>query len=65
LEKSAPRKSYLPKTFASQNSIEEDNLQFFTLFFITFLLANFSHFAQQFQNQRQILRCFNTHIKIL
>jgi hypothetical protein len=29
------------------------------------LLANFSHFSQQFRNQHKILRCFDTHIHIL
>ncbi len=39
------------------SSLEGENLRFFTFFFaITFLLANFSHFSQQFQNQRKILR---------
>ncbi len=32
---------------------------------VTFLLANFSHFSQQFQTQHKILRCFDTHIQIL
>jgi hypothetical protein len=27
--------------------------------------AFFSHFSQQFRNQRKILLCFDTHIKIL
>jgi hypothetical protein len=45
---------------------EEDKLQFFILFLpITSLLATFFlHFSQQFQNQRKILRCFDTHIQI-
>jgi hypothetical protein len=29
------------------------------------LLANLSHFSQQFRNQHKILRCFDTHIQIL
>jgi hypothetical protein len=34
-------------------SKEEDKLQFCTLLLpVTFLLANFLHFSQQFQNQR-------------
>ncbi len=46
--------------------IEEERLPFCTLFLpITFLLANFLHFCPQFQNQRKILRCFDTHIQIL
>ncbi len=36
-----------------------------TFLAITYLLANFSHFSQQFRNQRKILRCFDTHIQIL
>jgi hypothetical protein len=48
------------------SSIEEEKLRFFTLFLaITFLLANFSHFSQQFWNPRKILRCFDTHLQIL
>ncbi len=47
------------------SSIEEEKHRFFTLYLaITFLLANFSRFSQQFWNQRKILRCFDTHIKI-
>ena len=50
-----------PETFICEillqvSSIEEENLWFFTLFLaVTFLLANFSHFSQQFRNQRKIL----------
>ncbi len=48
------------------SSTEEENLWFFKLFLaITFLSANFSHFSQQFRNQRKILRFFDTHIQIL
>jgi hypothetical protein len=48
------------------SSIEEDKLQFCTLLLpVSFLLANFFHFSQQFQNQRKILSCFVTHIQIL
>ncbi len=48
------------------SSIKEVNPQFFTLFLpVTFLLANFLHFSQQFRNQRKILHCFDTHIQIL
>ncbi len=37
------------------NSMEEENLQLFTLFLpVTFLLANVLHFFQQFRNQRKI-----------
>ena len=54
------------QTLLQVSSIEEENLWFFTLFLaVTFLLANFSHFSQQFRNQRKILRCFDTHIQIL
>ncbi len=38
---------------------------FHTFLAVTFLLANFSHFSQQFRNQRKILRCFDTHSQIL
>jgi hypothetical protein len=38
---------------------------FHTFLAITFLLANFSHFSQQFINQHNIQRCFDTHIQIL
>ena len=54
------------QTLLQVSSIEEENLWFFTLFLaVTFLLANFSHFSQQFRNQRKILRFFDTHIQIL
>ncbi len=53
------------QTLLQVNNIEEENPQFFTIFLaITFLLANFSHFSQQFRNHRKILRCFDTHIQI-
>jgi hypothetical protein len=53
------------QTLLQVTSIEEEKLQFFTLFLaVTFLLANFSHFSQQFQNKRKILRCLDTHIQI-
>ncbi len=49
IEKSTPRKSYLPKTFASW-LYRKDKIQFCTLFLpITFLLANFSHFFNSFK----------------
>jgi hypothetical protein len=65
LEKVHPEK-VLCQTLLQNSSIEEKILLFFTLFLaITFLLANFSHFSQQFRNQRKIMRCFDTHIKIL
>ncbi len=48
------------------SSIEEEKLWFFTIFLaVTFWLANFSYFSQQFRNQHKILRCFDTHIQIL
>jgi hypothetical protein len=47
------------------SSKEEEKLSFLHFFYITFLLANFSHFSQHFWNQRKILRCFDTHIQIL
>ncbi len=54
------------QTLLQVSSKEEENLWFFTLFLaVTFLLANFSHFSQQFLNQHKILRCFDTHIQIL
>ena len=56
----------LCQTLLQVNSIEEENLWFFTFVLaVTFLLANFSHFSQQFRNQRKILCCFDTHIQIL
>jgi len=56
----------LCQTLLQNSSIEEKILLFFILFLaITFLLANFSHFSQQFRNQRKILRCFDTQIQIL
>ena len=56
----------LCQTLLQVSSIEEENLWFFTLFLaVTFLLANFSHFSQQFRNQHKILRCVDTHIQIL
>jgi hypothetical protein len=54
------------QTLLQVSSIEEENLWFCTLFLaVTFLLANYSHFSQQFRNQRKILHCFDTHIQIL
>ncbi len=45
------------------SSIEEERLQIFTLLMpITFLLVNFSHFSQQFQNQCKILRILDIQI---
>ncbi len=42
-----------------QISIEEENPQFCTLFLhVTFLLAKFLHFSQQFRKQRKILHFF-------
>jgi hypothetical protein len=65
LKKSAHIKSYLPKLLQII-SIEEENPQFCTLFLpVTFLLANFLLFSQQFLNQHKILHCFDTHIQIL
>jgi hypothetical protein len=53
-EKSTHRKSNLPKTFARW-------------LYRTFFAYNFfvSKFFQHFQNQRKILRCFDTHIQML
>ena len=46
------------------SSIEDYKLQFCTLLLpVTFLLANFLHFSQQFRNQRKILSCFDTIFK--
>jgi hypothetical protein len=64
------KKVYLEKVICQKlvqvSSIEEYNLQFCTLSFpVSFLLANFLQFSQQFQNQRKILSCFDTHIQIL
>ncbi len=49
--KSAPRKRYLQKFLQILQSFLS----------VTFLLAKFSHFSQQFRNHRKILRCFDTH----
>ncbi len=55
----------ISKKLLQVSGIEEGTLQFRTLFLlITFLLANFSHFSQQFSNQREILSCFDTKIQI-
>ncbi len=64
------KKVYLEKVICEKllqvSSIEEDKLQFCTLLLpVTFLLAHFLHFSQQFRNQRKILSCFDTHIQIL
>jgi hypothetical protein len=64
------KKVYLGKVFCQKllqvSSIEEDKLQFCTLLLpVTFLLANFLHFSQQIPNQRKILSCFDTHIRVL
>jgi hypothetical protein len=60
---------YLEKAICQKllqvSSMEEHKLQLSTLLLgVTFLLANFLHFSQQFQNQHKI-RCFDTHIQIL
>jgi hypothetical protein len=63
------KKMYLEKVICQKltqvSSIKENKLQFCTLLLpITFLVANFLHFSQQFRNQRKILSCFDTHIHI-
>jgi hypothetical protein len=59
-------KKVICQNFLQVSSIEEYKLQFCTaLLPVTFLLANFLHFSQQFRNQRKILSCFDTQIKIL
>ena len=64
-EKIHPEKA-ICQTLLQVSSIEEENLWFFTLFLaVTFLLANFSHFSQQFRNQRKILSFLDTHIQVL
>ncbi len=65
IEKSAPRKVFCQKLLQVR-SIEEETLQLCTLLLpITFLLVNFSHFSQQFRNQRKILHYFDTQLQIL
>ncbi len=64
------KKVYLEKAFCQKllqvSSREEYKLQFCTLLLpVTFFLANFLHFSQQFRNQRKILSFLNTHIQIL
>jgi hypothetical protein len=43
----------------------ETHSNFAHFFAYSFLLADFSHFSQQLQNQHKIMHCVNTHIKIL
>ena len=64
------KKVYLEKVICQKllqvSSREEYKLQFCTLLLpVTFLLANFLHFSQQFRNQRKILSFLDTHIQIL
>ncbi len=61
---------YLEKVIGQKllqvSSREEYKLQFCTLLLpVTFLLANFLHFSQQFRNQRKILSFLDTHIRVL
>jgi hypothetical protein len=61
---------YLEKVICQKllqvSSREEYKLQFCTLLLpVTFLLANFLHFSQQFQNQRKILSFLDTHLQVL
>jgi hypothetical protein len=61
------KKVYIEKVICQKllqvSSIEENRLQLCTLLLpVTFLLANFLHFSQQFRNQRKILSCFDTHL---
>ena len=62
------KKVYLEKVICqklSQFSSREEH-KFCTLLLpVTFLLANFLHFSQQFQNQRKILSFLDNHIQIL
>jgi len=64
------KKVYLEKVFCQKllqvSSREEYKLQFCTLLLpLTFLLANFFHFTQQFRNQRKILSFLDTHLQVL
>ena len=66
IRKNNLKKVYIEKVICQKliqvSSIEEYKLQFCTLLLpVTFLLANFLHFSQQFQNQRKILRCFEKY----
>jgi hypothetical protein len=66
IEKKVYQEKVICQKLLQISRIEKENLQFCTLFLpVTFLLANFSHFSQQFQNQRKILHCFDTHSHIL
>jgi hypothetical protein len=61
---------YLEKVICQKllqvSSREEYKLQFYTLLLpVTFLLANFLHFSQQFRNQCKILNFLDTHIQVL
>jgi hypothetical protein len=61
---------YLEKVICQKllqvSSREEYKLQFCTLLLpVTFLLANFWHFSQQFRNQRKILSFLDTQIQVL
>jgi hypothetical protein len=63
-------KLYLEKVICQKllqvSSREEYKLQFCTLLLhVTFLLANFLHFSQQFRNQHKILSFLDTHIQVL
>jgi hypothetical protein len=64
------KKVYLEKVIRQKllqvSSREEYKLQFCTLLLrVTFLLANFLHFSQHFQNQQKILSFLDTNIQIL
>jgi hypothetical protein len=43
----------------------EKHSNFGHFFAYNFLLADFSHFSQQLQNQHKIMHCVNTHFQIL
>jgi hypothetical protein len=65
LKKVHPEK-VICKKLLQISSKEEENPQMCTLFLpVTFLLASFLHFSQQFRNQRKILHIFDTHLQIL
>jgi hypothetical protein len=64
LKKVHPEK-VICKELPQISSIEEENPQICTLFLpVTFLLASFLHFSQQFRNQRKILHYSDTHLQI-
>jgi hypothetical protein len=63
--KKCTQKNLFRQKLLQVGSIEEDRLQFCTLFAKAFSVSNVSHFSQQSRNQRKILCCLDVHIQIL